>query len=52
MTASVAKASEKLQQVLDQFTNARPAALDEAFKKSNPELKPQGKRKGKSKVKQ
>jgi arylsulfatase A len=52
MTNSVAKASEKLQQVLDQFTKARPAALDEAFRKSTPELKPQGKRKGKSKVNQ
>jgi hypothetical protein len=52
MTNSVAKASEKLQHVLDQFTKARPAALDEAFRKSTSELKPPGKRKGKNKVKE
>ena len=52
MSAPVAKASQKLQQVLDQFTNARPAALDEAFKKSNPEVKTPGKRKIKSKSKE
>jgi hypothetical protein len=52
ITASVANASEKLQHVLDQFTNARPAALDEAFIKSTPVVKPPVKRKGKSKVKE
>ena len=51
ITASVANASEKLQHVLDQFTNARPAALDEAFIKSTPVVKPPVKRKGKGKVK-
>jgi arylsulfatase A len=49
ITAPVAKASEKLQRVLDQFTDARPAELDEAFKKTNPELKSPGKGKGKNK---
>jgi arylsulfatase A len=52
ITASVANASEKLQHVLDQFTNARPAALGEAFRKSTPVVKPPVKRKGKSKVKE
>ena len=46
-----AQAAAKLQRVLDQFANARPAELDEAFKKSAPAAKPGGQKKAKKKAK-